>query len=172
MDERQKNNVSSAMAKVVIVVYLLVVAYGLLKFLNSFDITNCIFELVVAVAAPILVLIFSRNKKRRTTFPMSLAGLAIFPDRTKKAKIGRIRAYLLDSLTFSATIAAIQAIFGLWDKIQAGTLALMTFEGVVDYGVGLLGEFAIAFVVFFIMDYIMYEHKSKVYCKENTNNEQ
>ena len=168
MDERQKNNVSMAMAKVLVVVYVLVVAFGLLKFLQNFNIMDCIFELIVAIAVPILVLIFSRNKKKKTTFPMSLAGLAIYPDRTKEAKKGRIKAYLLDSFTFSATIAAIQVIFRLWNKFQAGTLDLSTYESVIGYGVLLIWEFALSFVVYFIMDYIMYEHKSKRYCKENS----
>lgn len=168
MEERQKNNVSMAMAKVLVVVYVLVVAFGLLKFLQNFNIMDCIFELIVAIAVPILVLIFSRNKKKKTTFPMSLAGLAIYPDRTKEAKKGRIKAYLLDSFTFSATIAAIQVIFRLWNKFQAGTLDLSTYESVIGYGVLLIWEFALSFVVYFIMDYIMYEHKSKRYCKENS----
>ena len=101
---------------------------------------------------------------------MSLAGLAIFPDRTKQAKLGRVKAYLLDSLGFSAAMAGIQLIFTLWDKFQTGTLEF-NFEVIVNYGIGLLGEFALCFIVFFIMDYIMYEHKSKRYCKENLSHE-
>ena len=158
------------MAKVLVVVYVLVAAYGLLKFLQNFNIMDCIFELIVAIAVPILVLIFSRNKKKKATFPMSLAGLAIFPDRTKQAKLGRVKAYLLDSLGFSAAMAGIQLIFTLWDKFQTGTLEF-NFEVIVNYGIGLLDEFALCFIVFFIMDYIMYEHKSKRYCKENLSHE-
>lgn len=166
MDERQKNNVSLAMAKVLVVLYLLIVVWGLLKFLQNFNIMDCIFELIIAVAVPMLVLILSRNKKRRTTFPMTLAGLAIFPERTKEAKIGRVKAYLLDSLGFSAVMSGIQVIFTLWNKFQAGTLEF-NFDGVLNYGIGLIGEFVLYFAVFFIMDYIMYEHKSKKYCREN-----
>lgn len=172
MDERQKNNVSTAMAKVLILVYALVVALGVLKFLQSFNIMDCIFELIIVIAVPVLVLIFSRNKKKKATFPMTLAGLAVFPDRTKEAKKGRIKAYLLDSFTFSAAIAVIQVIFRLWDKFQAGTLDLSTRESVIGYGIFLIWEFALSFVVVFIMDYIMYEHKSKRYCKENAVSEQ
>ncbi len=168
MDERQKNNVSSAMAKVLIVVYVLVVAYGAIKFLSSFDVTDCIFELIISIVAPILVWIFSRSKKKKTVFPMTIAGLAVFPDRTKEAKIGRIKAYAKDSLSFTVTILAIEIIFELWNRFSEHTLSMINFEVIKNYAIGLLSQAAICFVVFFVMNYIMYEHKSKKYCKENS----
>lgn len=169
MDERQKNNMNSAMAKVLIMVYIAVVVFGVFRFLQNFDIMDCIFALVIAIAVPILVLLFSRNKVKKATFPMILAGLAIFPDRTRKAKIGRIKAYALDSLSFAAIFTVLQVLFDLWEKYQANTLSFEDFNEILNYAAGFIGGLLLFFVVYFITDYIMYEHKSRRYCKEHAN---
>lgn len=172
MDERQKNNMDSAMAKVLIMVYIAVVVFGVFSFLQNFDIMDCIFALVIAIAAPILVLLFSRNKRKKATFPMTLAGIAIFPDRTRKAKVGRIKAYVLDSLRFAAIFTVLQALFDLCEKYQAETLLFSDLDVILNYVMGFILEFLLFFAAYFITDYVMYEYKSKRYCKEHEGDKQ
>jgi hypothetical protein len=160
------------MAKVLILVYIAIVVFGGFRFLQSFKITDCIFELAVAIIVPILVLIFSRNMKKKTVFPMTLAGLAILPDRTKEAKIGRVKAYLLDSVKFAVVFAALNVGVDLINKYQNETLQFTNFGDIVNCGAIFLGDLALFFVVCFVMDYIIYEHKSKMYYKENAADEQ
>lgn len=169
MDERQRNNVNSAMAKVLVLMYIAIVVFGVIKFFQNFNIMDCIFTLVVVIAVPLLVLIFLRNKKRKVNFPMTLAGVEVFPDRTKKAKIGRIKAYLLDSLSFSIIFAVIQIVIDLFERYQAKTLSLLNFDEIVNYSAGIAGSFFLFFAVYFIADYVIYEGKSKCYCKQNSD---
>lgn len=169
MDERQKNNINSAMAKALVVLYVAVVIFGILSFLLKFNITVCIFSLVVAIAVPLFVLIFSRNSKKKATFPMTLAGLVIYPNRTKKAKIGRIKAYALDSLGVTTIFILIRVIFDLQEKYRLKTLSFMNFDEILNYAAAFIGEMILFFTVYFITDYIVYEYKSKKYCKENLN---
>ncbi len=188
MDERQKNNIISAMAKVFIVVYLAIVAYALFKFLYSFDITSIVLELIIIVVAPILVLVLShgRNKNKIPHFPMTIAKVAVLPDSTKEASIGRLKAYTLDAVGFSLSIVVIEAVFYLWEKLQPMINSFSDIRTVLDKAEYILqnetgrvvkylmlfaGEVVFTFVVLFIMDYIMYESKARKYRKYTSSSD-
>ena len=166
MDERQKGVVTTAMAKVLVITYAVIAVYGLLVFLTTSDIRAWLPALIILVAVPILVWIFTRNRKN-TTFPMSIAGLAVLPDRTREAKIGRVKAYALDSLQYALIMMGIQAVTILWMLFQTDGIATITMKDIGQILLELLNIFATFFVTFFVMNYVIYEIKSRRYCKEH-----
>lgn len=166
MDERQKSAVSAAMAKVLVILYIGVVIVGVMKFVTNFRIVDCLWEMATAVAVPLLVLLFTHRRKR-TVFPMSLAGLAISPDRTKEAKRGRVKAYLLDSLQFSLTMTAIQVVWAAWQALRANGMRLSVWSDVLRAIPQWLGDCGVCFIVFLALDTVLYEWKSRRYCREN-----
>ena len=166
MDERQKSVVTTAMAKVLVILYALVAVYGVLVFLTSSDIRDWLPALIIVVGVPILVWLFTR-KRKNTTFPMSIAGLAVLPDRTREAKIGRVKAYALDSLQYALMMMGIQAVTILWTLFQTDGIAAITMKGIGQILPELLNIFASFFVTFFVMNYVIYEIKSRRYCKEH-----
>ena len=160
MDERQKSIIYSAMAKVLVIVYIIVCIVGISKFIVSRSVSGCIFELIFVIAVPVLVLLFSRGKKK-ATFPISIAGLEVRPYGTRKALRGRIRAYLLDSLEYGAAVAFFIAVSDIWQAYSDGALRNSVFSEWMTEIASVLLQFFIFFLTFFALNYCVYEYKAK-----------
>ena len=158
MDEKQKEIVTSAMAKVLAIVYIVILVIGITKLIACRSIFGCLLELIFIAAVPILVYLFARSRKK-VSFPMSIAGQEVRPDGTKNALIGRIRAYILDSLQSSSVIALFIGISDIWQAYRAGSLT-----GLGDWfdAIGsILLQFIAFFIVFFAFNYFIYEYRAK-----------
>ena len=81
-----------------------------------------------------------------------------FSKRTRAAKFGRLKAYALDSVQFTLSMTVVYA--------------AINFDNAASCILGILGECAVYFVVFFVLDYMIYDGKSKRYYKEHQNVEQ
>lgn len=165
MDERQKNIVISAMAKVLILVYIVLLILCVTKLVLTHSIFSCLFELIFIIAVPVLVIIYARGE-RRITFPMSIAGLAVKPENTQRALIGRLKAYIMDSLQYSVVVALLIGASDIWQAYRNGSLAGYGLNGWLDAIGTILVQFIGFFIAFFAMDYFMYEYKARKYSEQ------
>lgn len=171
MDERQKNIVTAAMAKVLIIVYIVILIACVTKLILTHSILSCLFELIFLLAVPVLVIIYARGE-RRATFPQSIAGLAVKPDSTQRALIGRLKAYILDSLQYSVVVSLFIGVSDIWQAYRSGSLAGYGLNGWLDAIGTVLVQFMGFFIVFFAMDYFMYEYKAKRYSEQKRRDDQ
>ena len=171
MDEKQKSIICSAMAKVLVIVYIIIFIVGISKFIISRSIMSCIFELIFIAAVPVLVFLFSRMTGK-VTFPDSIAGLEVRPEGTRKAFRGRIRAYIHDSLLYSVFAAIFIAISDVWQAYRERALADSGFSEWMTEIASLLLQFLIFFIVFFALNYCIYEYKANKFREQNKRKKQ
>lgn len=171
MDERQKNMIATAFAKVLVIVYIALFVIGAAKFAASGSISACLPELIFIIAVPILVVLFLRGSGK-ASFPMSIAGMAVDPDGSKPALLGRVRAYILDSLQYSLIVAAFICLMDVKDAYSAGILADAGFNGWMDMFGKALVQFIGFFVIYLAMDFGIYEYKAKRFREQQLRREQ
>lgn len=169
MDERQKEIVTSAMAKVLAIVYIVILIIGITKLIAYRRIVSCLFELLFIIAVPILVYLFARGQ-RKARFPMTIAGMEVYPDGTNNALIGRLKAYMLDSLQFGGVIALFIGISDIWRDYRGGHLTHL--GSWLDAIGSMLVQFLIYVIVFFALDYLLYEYKARKYREQQRQKEQ
>ena len=160
LNKKQKNIIVIAMIKTLVVVYIVVFIIGMVKLLNGSRPEDYLLELMIVFLAPVIGYFFLRSRTK-FSFPMSIAGLAVKPDATRRAKKGRIRAYILDSLQYAVVIALF---IGGWDLLNAyrgGRLASFGLNGWFDAIGAILLQFTGFFVLYFAMNYLIYEYKAK-----------
>ncbi|MBQ1441450.1 MAG: hypothetical protein IIZ08_05975 [Clostridia bacterium] len=160
MDERQKNLIASAMAKVLVIVYIVVLIIGITKLIVSRSILSCLFELIFVTGVPVLVYIFIHSRKN-VSFPTSIAGLAVKPDSNSRAFKGRIMAYIFDSLQYSSVISVFIFAMDIWNAHSDGSLAKFGVNEWLDSVGNMLIQFMILFAIYFAMDFFMFEFRAK-----------
>ena len=158
MNETQKEIITSAMAKALAIVYIVIFIIGLTQLITYRSVTGCLFELLFIIAVPLLVFLFARSRDK-ISFPAAIAGLAVRPDNTRKALTGRLRAYIFDSVSFAAVIALFIGISDIWQAYRGGSLTRL--GNWLDSIGSVLVQFLIYFAAFFIFDYFLYECKAK-----------
>lgn len=171
MNSKQHNLISSTIVKILVVVYIVILVLGIVKFFRNYRLTDCVFELIFVIALPILGVLYI-HQDNYVSFPMSIAGKAVHPDSTKKALTGRIMAYIFDSLQYSIVISVLISATDLWKTYKSGGLAHFGITDWLDSAGALLTQFVAFFALFFAMDYVMYEFKAKRYLKQQHRAEQ
>ena len=131
MNKKQREMVVSAMAKTLVIIYAVILIIGIAKAAAARSITAGFLELIFAVAVPILVYLFVRGRKK-VTFPMTIAGMEVRPESSRKALRGRLRAYIRDSLPYAGAAALFLGAADIWQAGSSGTLAGWGLSGWLD----------------------------------------
>ena len=156
MDQKQKSTIISAMIKMTVVVYIVICIVGMVKLFNGSSPEQYLLELTVIFVTPVVAYFLLRSRKK-VYFPMSIAGLPVRPDGTKNALIGRIRAYILDSLQYAIVIALFISGWDLWQTYRSGRLAGNGLTQWLDTAGVILIQFMGFFAVYFAINYTMFE---------------
>ena len=170
MDQKQKSTIISAMIKMLVVVYIVIFIVGMVKLFNGSSPGQYILDLTVIFVTPVVAYFLLRSR-RKVYFPTSIAGLAVSPEGTKKALIGRIRAYILDSLQYAVVVALFISGWDIWQAYRSGSLAGFGLTQWLDTAGAMLIQFMGFFAVYFAMDYIMYEFKASRYMQQQQKTE-
>lgn len=171
MNKRYNGIIDSAAAKILAVVYIAILIVGISRFMIRFYLTDCLFELIFAVAVPALVVLYVR-KSRHPSFPMTIAGQEVHPNNTRKARLGRITAYVFDSLQYTVVICGMITLIDFFSSLFSG--GMQNF-GITPFFKAIGGLFLQAigfFCAYFVIDFLMYEIKADKYLKHQTMIEQ
>ena len=165
MDHKQKGIIFSAIIKLYIVIYIVIFVVGIMKLLSGLSPAECFWELILIFLMPVIGY-FILHSRRRVYFPKSIAGLRVHPQRTRKALVGRIKAYILDSLQYAVVITALIFAMDLWDAHSDGSLANFGMNEWLDTAGIMLLQFAVFFAAYFAIDFVIYETKAKKYTEQ------
>ena len=171
MDNKQRGIIYSAIIKMFIVIYLVVFVIGTVKLFRGYSPQECLPELLLIFLMPVIGYFFLHSR-RRVYFPPSIAGLKVTPQQTMKALIGRIKAYVFDSLQYSIVIVILILTMDLWDAHSDGSLSRYGSKEWIDTAIRMLAQFMGFCAAYFAIDFVIYETKAKKYMKQKQRREQ
>lgn len=168
MNKRQKEIIASALVKVLAIVYIVIFIIGFAKIIANGSLTGSIPEIIFLIAVPVLVFLFTRSLKS-IRFPTRIAGMEVRAEGTKNALIGRIQAYILDSLPLAIVTALFIGVSDMWQAHREGRMTRL--GSWLDAIGSMLVEWIVFFIAFFAIDYFMFEYKARKYREQQQRRE-
>ncbi len=165
MDERQNQIIGKAAGITFIITYFYVLIECIYKYLSTWNINNCSWEIGLLVLMPVSFLFFAK-KDDSLLLPRTINNKEMNFEMTSAAKKSRIIEYTKEALLFSIVMLAIDALIGFLGNFQWSTFIDIINSGrltnYILYAIyALLGQFIISFVI----DYSWSEYKIKKYNK-------
>ncbi|WP_062532982.1 hypothetical protein [Jeotgalibaca dankookensis] len=156
IDERQRRSIGDVSTIIVVltIFYLLVeITY---KYVTTKDILTTSWEIILLLLIGFIYLIGIKTNKEMN-LPTSFLGKQLPTDQSSKAKIRRIKAYVIESLASSAAITGLTLFFTF--------IEVEVKLSLIEYIVSFFGLMAI----YFVLSYLLGEYNIKKYNKYMEN---
>lgn len=163
MDERQIKLGLKACAATIAVAYIYLLVEAFYKFLSTKNIENCSWEIGLLVLIPFTILFVGR-KDEQILLPKKVSGEELPIELTKDSKKERVKNYLVNSIGFSIGMICISFIVAFVGKMPLDFyFPIAGVSSVVNIALNCFIEFAVLFIISFLVDYNYGEYQVRSY---------
>jgi hypothetical protein len=150
LDERQERSIGNAGGIISLITFFYLLIEITYKYVSTKDILSCNWEIVLLI---IILFIFTvaTRKQKELNLPKSIFGRTLPTEKTKAARKNRVISYSLSSLFFAVSIIVLTVVFSLLGVEEVYSILFLSLE------------FVGLFIISFILDYVLGEHRCKKY---------
>ena len=166
MDERNEKIILRSMAITLSIIYLLIFAYALFKYVKSGDINSITLEIIIIIGIPACITVFAL-KDESLLLPKNINGSFLSVENDEKSKKQRLKLYFLEALGFSTFCILLTVLDSLliqkdWILIEW----INIHNKVLEITINLFIEFIIALIIFYTLNIVINELIIKRYNKK------